>query len=75
MSEQALAAWELLLQPELPALVARVSAFLGVTTARCLELLTPRELLALSSAGAPEPTTHHLGDSPAADSGLAGFFG
>jgi len=73
MSEQALAAWVLLLQPELQVLVARVSAFLGISAMRCLEVLTPRDLLALS--GGMDAEGAHLGDSPMADSQLAGFFG
>jgi len=74
MSEQALAAWALLLRPELPELVARVGASIGISMERCMEALTPRDLLALSG-GMDAEAAHHLGDSPSADAQLAGFFG
>lgn len=75
MSEEALAGWALLLRPDVAALVARVSAHLGVSTARCLDVLTPRELFALSKETGLAVAEQRLGESPATDSQLAGFFG
>ena len=74
MSEETIAGWALLLREDLPALIAHMSMRLGVSTAQCMDTLTPRDLCVLSSEKCAAIERRGLGESPAADSSGWGFF-